>query len=288
MRNKISRSLMIVALTLSFTEIRDVAFAGPFEDSMAAYDRGDYATTLQLLRPLAERGDPQAQNGLGARVILSYGTPLGELYTMKNGKPSARRRIKEFALDKWFFAEELYRPKNDGFVFFVHTKFMLIDPLSDDPLVCSGSANFSPPSLTANDENMLLIRGDTRVADIYMTEFDRIFRHFYFRDIANELAGADKNATAIFLDETDGWTDSYFEPDHVKTNRRMMFFATPATTWSANAATAKKGTSPKPAARRSKSAASRKKLAKTAKSKKKSAKKPGKKKSKHTSGKWER
>ena len=29
---------------------------------------------------------------------------------------------------------------------------------------------------------MLLIRGDTRVADIYMTEFDRIFRHFYFRD----------------------------------------------------------------------------------------------------------
>ena len=56
MRNKISRSLMIVALTLSFTEIRDVAFAGPFEDSMAAYDRGDYATMLQLLRPIAERG----------------------------------------------------------------------------------------------------------------------------------------------------------------------------------------------------------------------------------------
>ena len=85
--------------------------------------------------------------------------------------------------------EELFRPKNDGFVFFIHTKFLLIDPLSDDPLVCSGSANFSPPSLMANDENMLLIRGDTRVADIYMTEFDRIFRHFYFRDIAAELSG---------------------------------------------------------------------------------------------------
>ena len=131
-------------------------------------------------------------------VVLSYGIPLGELYAMKNGKPTARKPIQEFALDKWFFKEELYRPKNDGFVFFVHTKFLLIDPLSDDPLVCSGSANFSPGSLLQNDENMLLIRGDTRVADIYMTEFDRVFRHFYFRDIANELAAKGDDAAAIF------------------------------------------------------------------------------------------
>ena len=66
---------------------------------------------------------------------------------MKNGKPTARKNIVGFELDKWFLTEELYRPKNDGFVFFIHTKFLLIDPLSDDPLVCSGSANFSPPSL---------------------------------------------------------------------------------------------------------------------------------------------
>ena len=61
---------------------------------------------------------------------------------------------------------------------------------------------------------MLLIRGNTRVADIYMTEFDRIFRHFYFRDIANELAAAktSDDAKAIFLDETDAWSDSYFKP----------------------------------------------------------------------------
>jgi phosphatidylserine/phosphatidylglycerophosphate/cardiolipin synthase-like enzyme len=175
-------------------------------------------------------------------VILSYGTPLGELYTMKNGKPTARRPIKEFALDKWYFEEELYRPNNDGFVFFVHTKFLLIDPLSDDPLVCTGSANFSPDSLTANDENMLLIRGDTRVADIYVTEFDRVFRHFYFRDIANEMSAANKgdDEEAIFLKETSIWTDSYFLPGHVKTNRRVMFFAAPTTTWAANTAAAAK------------------------------------------------
>jgi phosphatidylserine/phosphatidylglycerophosphate/cardiolipin synthase-like enzyme len=171
-----------------------------------------------------------------SHVFLSYGVPLGELYRITNGKPTARMRIKEFELDKWFFKEEHYRPAHDGFVFFVHTKFLLIDPLSDDPLVCSGSANFSSGSLLQNDENMLFIRGNTRVADIYMTEFDRIFRHFYFRDVANELAAKGDHAVAIFLDEDHRWTTNYFTPGHQKTNRRLMFFAKPSATWFGNAA----------------------------------------------------
>src|SRR5207247_962844 len=127
--------------------------------------------------------------------------------------------------------EELYRPKNDGFVFFVHTKFLLIDPLSDDPLVCSGSANFSTGSLLQNDENMLLIRGDTRMADIYLTEFDRIFRHFYFRDVANELHRKGDDAKSIYLEEDDTWTTPYFTSGKTKNSRRMMFFDHPASTW---------------------------------------------------------
>jgi phosphatidylserine/phosphatidylglycerophosphate/cardiolipin synthase-like enzyme len=214
-------------------------------------------------------------------VMLSYGTPLGELYNMKNGKPTARQRIKEFELDKWFFKEELYRPKNDGFVFFVHTKFLLIDPLSDDPLVCSGSANFSDGSLTQNDENMLLVRGDTRVADIYMTEFDRIFRHFYFRDVANELADKGNNAQAIFLDETDAWAKPYFTAGHTKNNRRVMFFQKATTDWATNAAKDKvpagkaPATAKAPAAKKTaaKATAAKKKVAKKKVAKKKVAKK---------------
>jgi PLD-like domain len=214
-----------------------------------------FGVSKELIDPIAKKRDqmrfvllekplPDAQKKtLTAdfnRVILSYGTPLGDIYEMKDGKPTARRPIKEFELDKWFFTEEHFRPSNDGFVFFVHTKFLLIDPLSDDPLVCSGSANFSSGSLLENDENMLLVRGNTRIADIYMTEFDRVFRHFYFRDIANELAAAktSDDAQAIFLDETDGWSTNYFKPGTLKNNRRIMFFEQPATTWFANAAAA--------------------------------------------------
>jgi len=227
-----------------------------------------FGISKELVEPIAKKRDqmrfvlmekpvPDAQKkALTAdvnRVILSYGAPLGQIYRMKNGKPTARMPVKEFELDKWFFKEELYRPKNDGFVFFVHTKFLLIDPLSDDPLVCSGSANFSSGSLLQNDENMLLIRGNTRVADIYLTEFDRIFRHFYFRNIANELAAAKTSgdATAIFLDETDAWSDSYFKPGTFKSNRRLMFFDKPTTTWFANAAEAGEGNGSQPGKKKS-------------------------------------
>ena len=41
------------------------AFAGPWEDGMVAYNRGDYVPAIRLFRPLAEQGNPSAQNQLG-------------------------------------------------------------------------------------------------------------------------------------------------------------------------------------------------------------------------------
>lgn len=162
-------------------------------------------------------------------VIIAYGADLGRTTVFVDNKLK-KQKIQNFSLDEWFLEEEHFR--KSGNIFYVHTKFLLVDPLSDDPLVCTGSANFSGPSLTANDENMLLIRGDKRVADIYLTEFDRIFRHFYFRDVANEIESKGGKATGAFLDETGTWTDSYFKAGAFKTRRREMFFANAAPLWS--------------------------------------------------------
>jgi len=41
------------------------AVAGPWEDGMAAYNRGDYVPAIRLFRPLAEQGNAKAQNVLG-------------------------------------------------------------------------------------------------------------------------------------------------------------------------------------------------------------------------------
>lgn len=71
----------------------------------------------------------------------------------------------------------------------VHTKFMLIDPLGPAPVTLTGSANWSEPSVSVNDENLVVIRGDTRVADIYFGEFMRLFAHHRFREsVARHIA----------------------------------------------------------------------------------------------------
>lgn len=167
---------------------------------------------------------------------ISFGAVLGAEFSVVKGKLVAKRKVKQFPLDRWFIKEELTR--SEGNIFFVHTKYLLIDPLSDDPLICTGSANFSEGSLTNNDENMILIRGSTRVADIYMTEFDRLFRHFYFRDVANDVESKRKKGEKpkkVFLDPDDRWTDEYFTPGGFKTRRREMFFNIPSPNWIAGA-----------------------------------------------------
>ena len=65
---------------------------------------------------------------------------------------------------------------------FVHNKFLLVDPLTDDPVVVAGSANFSEASTIDNDENMVITRGNRRVADIYLGEFMRLYSHHAFRE----------------------------------------------------------------------------------------------------------
>jgi TPR repeat protein len=40
---------------------------------MAAYERGDYAIAMRLLRPLAEQGNADAQNKLGHMVRMGRG-----------------------------------------------------------------------------------------------------------------------------------------------------------------------------------------------------------------------
>ncbi len=49
------------------------AIAGPWEDGMAAYNRGDYVPAMQLFRPLAQQGNAKAQNVLGTMYRRGQG-----------------------------------------------------------------------------------------------------------------------------------------------------------------------------------------------------------------------
>lgn len=109
---------------------------------------------------------------------------------------------------------------------FIHTKYMLIDPLSDDPIIVTGSANFSDASTRRNDENVLVIRGDTRVADIYLGEFMRLFNHFYFRFVAageGSFDAEEDGRPVSQLIPDDSWRRPYFKEDSVKQKERLYF-----------------------------------------------------------------
>jgi phosphatidylserine/phosphatidylglycerophosphate/cardiolipin synthase-like enzyme len=109
-------------------------------------------------------------------------------------------------------------------VSYVHSKFLLVDPLGDDPIVVTGSANFSNASTTDNDENMIIVRGDRRTADIYATEFNRIFNHYYFRSVTEVTAGEPQSVldASLFLAEDDSWLQKY-EPGSLKAKRLALY-----------------------------------------------------------------
>ncbi|MEJ7680268.1 MAG: phospholipase D-like domain-containing protein [Segetibacter sp.] len=134
----------------------------------------DNTSSSPLTFLLLEKNDPDVsdyvyQNNV-VKAVGSY-IPDNELY-------------------KWVKETNTYAFQLNTHVMYVHTKFLLKDPLSADPVVVTGSANFSEASTDTNDENMIVIRGNTRIGDIYFTEFFRLFNHYYFRwIIKNDRTG---------------------------------------------------------------------------------------------------
>jgi phosphatidylserine/phosphatidylglycerophosphate/cardiolipin synthase-like enzyme len=129
------------------------------------------------------------------------------------------------SFDRWVQERRNLSSKNR--VHWIHTKYMLVDPLGAKPIVITGSANFSEPSTNANHENMLIVRDDTRVADIYLGEFMRLHSHYAFRE-AVKIA-ADNGETdwhPQHLDDTDGWQKDYYDTTHQRFHRRKYFAQT--------------------------------------------------------------
>lgn len=105
---------------------------------------------------------------------------------------------------------------------YVHNKFMLIDPLGNDPIVIAGSANFSDASTKDNDENMVVVRGNKRVADIYFGEFMRLWSHHSFRESLSFRKVGDPPPAPKPLSTTDWWADAY---GNTERSTRRRFFA---------------------------------------------------------------
>ena len=76
MRNVLAGIVLAVML---FSE----SASEPVDESKAAYDLGDYATALRLIRPQAEKGNSSAQYRLGLMYFLGRGVARDDAETVK-------------------------------------------------------------------------------------------------------------------------------------------------------------------------------------------------------------
>jgi phosphatidylserine/phosphatidylglycerophosphate/cardiolipin synthase-like enzyme len=101
----------------------------------------------------------------------------------------------------------------------VHTKAVVTDFTTDTPTIISGSHNLSASASNGNDENYLIIRGDTDLADRYGLELLRFYEHYRFRYFAKKLALKQVNPLAV----DDSWTNDYYVEGDLRQLSRLRF-----------------------------------------------------------------
>lgn len=176
-----------------------------------AYGNGKAKLRYALFEKLLGPGIRKEKRAAAMREMIA-------LRRMPENRFAVGSHIELNAFDNWL-GEKLTGLNTH--VKYIHTKYMIVDPLAKDCIVVTGSANFSLASSTDNDENMLVIRGNSRVADIYLGEFMRLWDHNAFREWATRRAAAKSGklkpgkAKAALdkpwrLDPTDEWWQNRF------------------------------------------------------------------------------
>ncbi|HEX6703459.1 MAG TPA: phospholipase D-like domain-containing protein [Albitalea sp.] len=105
----------------------------------------------------------------------------------------------------------------------IHDKIVVIDPMSEtDCAVITGSHNLGFKASYANDENMLVIRGNRPLALAYAAHVLDVYEHYKFRAALEQqvrealLAGKKAPKRDVgkgFLNTDPGWQDPYFSGD---------------------------------------------------------------------------
>lgn len=88
------------------------ALAGPWEDGMAAYNRGDYVPAIQLVRPLAQQGNAKAQALLGGMYRRGQGAAKSSAHafmwlSMASARGNAKARAELRDVSRSMSPEEL-------------------------------------------------------------------------------------------------------------------------------------------------------------------------------------
>lgn len=89
----------------------------------------------------------------------------------------------------------------------IHSKVIIIDPFSNNPIVITGSHNLGEKASRENDDNLNIITGNTKLAEEYCVHIMSVYNHYRYRYF--QSLNMNKSAQWNGLKYTDSWQDSY-------------------------------------------------------------------------------
>lgn len=100
----------------------------------------------------------------------------------------------------------------------IHDKIVVIDPFSPECVVITGSHNLGYKASYSNDENLLIMRGNSAVATSYAVHVMDVYDHYRWRFTLHKQG--DKAWSGLSTD--DSWQDKYFKVGSI--NRELKFW----------------------------------------------------------------
>ena len=111
---------------------------------------------------------------------------------------------------------------NAGFAI-IHDKILVIDPFSDDCVVATGSHNLGYKASYDNDENLVIIEGNKKLAAAYATHILDVYDHFSWRYTVKRLKGQ-KAADQSLSSKPEEWQSKYFDADGKIRTAQLKFW----------------------------------------------------------------
>lgn len=91
----------------------------------------------------------------------------------------------------------------------VHSKLIVVDPFTN-PVVITGSHNFSTNASSKNDENFLIVRGNRELACHYSAHILAVYHHYRWMAFVDSSQGRGWSPSGLLNDE-DTWQDRHLK-----------------------------------------------------------------------------
>lgn len=106
----------------------------------------------------------------------------------------------------------------------IHDKILVIDPFSDDCVVATGSHNLGHKASFDNDENLVIVHGNRKLAAAYTTHVLDVYDHFSWRYLVK--TEGTKGADQSLADKPEAWQAKYFDAQGQIKTAQLKFWMT--------------------------------------------------------------